>query len=118
MHNSIKNTKKNTISPVLTCHSQLTHKGGSFMDPNVIIIKPNDNVAVTLRDIQKGEPVLLPDSSEFPALSDIPYSHKVALKDIEEKKEILKYGEVIGHAKETVKKGDWVHTHNIIIEGE
>ena len=52
------------------------------MKPNVIIIHPIDNVAITLEDIPKGEKIFLPDGAEMTTLEDIAYSHKVLLKDV------------------------------------
>jgi hypothetical protein len=89
------------------------------MKPNVVIINPADNVAISLEDIAQGAPVSLPDSSEFLAAAAIPYSHKVALRDFASGDEILKYGEVIGRAKGPIRKGDWIHGHNIVVgDGE
>ena len=42
----------------------------------IIIINPQDNVAVALRDLKKGEILSLPDGRELSILSDVPYSHK------------------------------------------
>ena len=61
-----------------------------------IIINEKDNVGVCLRDYQK-----------------IPAGHKFALKDIKKGEFVIKYGEVIGRATEDIKKGEWVHTHNL-----
>lgn len=83
------------------------------MKPNVIIINPGDNVAVALEDIKKGEKVCLPDNRSFEALSHILYSHKVLLADIKANSDIVKYGEVIGQSKSDLKRGEWVHTHNM-----
>jgi altronate dehydratase small subunit len=84
--------------------------------PNVIVINPKDNVAIALEDIQKGENVCLSDGRKFAALTDIPYSHKVALMDIALNAEVIKYGEIIGEAKELITKGGWVHSHNLDIK--
>jgi altronate hydrolase len=43
----------------------------------------------------------------------IPAGHKVALCDIKKGDFIIKYGQVIGRATENIKKGDWVHSHNL-----
>ena len=86
------------------------------MKPNVLIINERDNVAVALTDIDRGETVILPDEREITALSDIPFSHKVALKDFARDSDIIKYGEVIGQAREDIKKGDWVHAHNLLVQ--
>ena len=63
---------------------------------NKIVINDKDSVAVTLL----GE-------------GDIPAGHKIALRDISRGEKIIKYGEVIGVAKEDIKKGEWVHVHNV-----
>lgn len=86
------------------------------MKANVIIINPADNVAIALADIQSGSQAILPDGSAVQAVSDIPYSHKIALADIPAGASIIKYGELIGEAKTEIKKGEWVHTHNLDIE--
>ena len=88
------------------------------MKANVIIINPADNVAVALVDIVKGERIILPDGLEFEALEDIPFSHKIALRDLTAGEQIVKYGEIIGRVKDGVAKGEWVHTHNLAVEDE
>lgn len=85
------------------------------MKPNTIIINPKDNVAVVLVDLSRGEMVMLPDGTGFAALGSIPYSHKVALRDFASGEEVLKYGEIIGSAKTVIKRGGWIHTHNLEI---
>ncbi len=45
--------------------------------------------------------------------NEIPSGHKFALKDIKQGEFIVKYGEIIGRAKQDIKKGEWVHTHNV-----
>lgn len=83
------------------------------MKPNAILINAKDNVAVVLVDIPKGSKVILPDREVFEARGDIPYSHKVALRDIPEGTELIKYGERIGVASIPIARGEWVHTHNL-----
>lgn len=82
----------------------------------LIIIHSRDNVAVALRDLAKGETLSLPDGSALTVLSDIPYSHKIALTDIPRGADVIKYGESIGETKIFVRRGDWIHTHNLDIE--
>jgi len=86
------------------------------MSVPVIVIHPHDNVAIALRDLRKGEELALPDGRVLTVLSDVPYSHKVALADVPRGKEIFKYGEIIGEAKDLIRAGDWIHTHNLDIE--
>jgi altronate hydrolase len=90
--------------------------GGSGMNANVIIINEKDNVAVALADIRQGSQAILADGTFIEAVSDIPFSHKIALTDIAKGADIIKYGELIGGAKTDIKKGEWVHTHNLDIE--
>jgi altronate hydrolase len=42
----------------------------------------------------------------------VPQAHKVALCDIKQGENIIKYGYPIGHATSDIKKGEWVHVHN------
>lgn len=61
-----------------------------------ISIDKNDNVAICLdRD------------------GKIPYGHKMALCDIKKGDYVIKYGYPIGRAKSDIKKGEWVHSHNL-----
>ncbi len=70
--------------------------------PNALVIHASDNVAVTLEDVKRGETVHLADGREIAAVEDIPYSHKIALRDLSPGEDILKYGEIIGQAKDAV----------------
>ena len=73
-----------------------------------IIINDNDNVAVALRPFSKGEVI-----ANVTLLDDVPQAHKVALVDIKENEDIIKYGNPIGHATKDIKKGEHVHTNNL-----
>ena len=83
------------------------------MKPNVLIIHPRDNVAVVLTDLAAGEEAVAQGGEAFTALSDIPASHKIALADITAGAEIIKYGETVAVSTRDIKKGEWVHTHNL-----
>ncbi len=67
-----------------------------------------DNVAVALRPAAAGAVF---EGTE--ALEPIPQGHKLALRDIPKGEPVIKYGLPIGHATEDIKKGSWVHTHNM-----
>ena len=77
-----------------------------------IKIHENDNVIVALKEIAKGEKVSA-GNVEVEAQEVIPAGHKMAIKDIAEGEEVIKYGFRIGNAKEAVKTGQWIHTHNV-----
>jgi altronate hydrolase len=61
-----------------------------------IRLSPRDNVAVALRD----------------GLA-VPMGHKIALGDISNGEDIIKYGFPIGEAAADIKKGGHVHVHNV-----
>lgn len=75
----------------------------------------SDNVATALEAIKTGSVTLRGDAGEpsIEAVTEVPAGHKIALRDIAPGEDIIKYGVVIGRATETVKKGSWVHLHNI-----
>ena len=77
---------------------------------SVLKINENDNVAVAVNAISKGEII---NSLDIKAEDDIPAGHKIAICDIDKGKEIIKYGFPIGVSKNDIKKGQWVHTHNV-----
>ena len=45
--------------------------------------------------------------------SDIPFGHKIAVTDIPAGAHIMKYGESIGEAECDIRRGDYVHVHNM-----
>ena len=65
-----------------------------------------DGMQVEMRD-KKGV------SEIITVHGDVPYGHKIAVKDIAEGEPIMKYGESIGRASCDIKKGDYVHVHNL-----
>jgi altronate dehydratase len=80
---------------------------------NALLIHPRDNVIVALRDLAAGEEVKAKGSPGFPVLEKIPASHKAALRDIPAGEEIIKYGEVVAVCTRDIRKGQWVHIHNL-----
>lgn len=77
-----------------------------------ILIDNKDNVLVALRDIEAGKLVKDGDK-EIELLEDIKAGHKIARRDIKKHENIIRYGYPIGHATEDIKKGRWIHTHNL-----
>lgn len=75
------------------------------------VIARDDNVAVALCPITKGEK--LETTVPLRALDDIPAGHKVALTDIAEGQKVIKYGFPIGVATQAIPAGSHVHTHNV-----
>lgn len=79
---------------------------------NFIKINENDNVAVALEVIPAGTTVSVGGTDVTTAM-EIPAGHKFALADIAVGEPVIKYGFRIGNATEAVKKGEWIHTHNL-----
>ena len=83
------------------------------MKENILIIHSTDNVAVALKALGVGELVVARGIQGFRALEAIPASHNIALRDILKGEEIIKYGEIVAVSTRDIKKGEWVHTHNL-----
>jgi len=86
------------------------------MEKNSVLVHPRDNVAVVIRAVKAGEQIVGAGSDVLRAGQDIPRNHKVALAEIVPGEKIIKYGESIGVAAQSIKPGDWVHTHNLKAE--
>ncbi len=85
------------------------------IDHRAFQIDRKDNVATALTDIPVGKFALLGETvkTDMEAVDKIPVGHKVALCDISQDEMIIKYGIPIGKATIAIKKGQWVHLHNI-----
>ncbi|HSC53316.1 MAG TPA: altronate dehydratase family protein [Phnomibacter sp.] len=79
---------------------------------SIIKIHSRDNVVIALQNFQQGEEVVV-DGKVIKLLNDIERGHKIALVDIEEGSDILKYGYPIGHATQAIKTGEHVHVQNV-----
>ena len=77
-----------------------------------IRIQSMDNVAVALQQLFADETI--PVGQERILLrEEIPAGHKFALRDLSPGTEVIKYGYPIGKTTRAVKRGEWVHTHNL-----
>lgn len=73
-----------------------------------IQIHPNDNVAVALTDLPAGE-VLHLSGRDVTLRKAIPVGHKIALADLNEQDQVIKYGCPIGHVIRRVQSGEWIN---------
>lgn len=64
-------------------------------------INPNDNVAIAVRDLEKGLKI---EEFDLSLTEDIKRGHKFAIKDMNKGEDIVKYGMPIGHALADIKK--------------
>ena len=79
-------------------------------------IAENDNVVTAVADLAAGESATVKyhgGESVYTCNQAVPFGHKIAIVDIPKGEKIIKYGEVIGSALEDIRKGDWVHVHNV-----
>ncbi|MBO7387306.1 MAG: UxaA family hydrolase, partial [Lachnospiraceae bacterium] len=77
-----------------------------------IRINEADNVVVALTELKKGK-LLKVDGEEIEVLSDVDRGHKIAIKEIPEGGNVIKYGYPIGKATCEIVKGSHVHVHNL-----
>ncbi len=82
---------------------------------NALIINSADNVAVALRDLAQGTGLEFTETREgvVTTREAIPFGHKVALQDIAQGEEVIKYGARIGVATSNIASGEHVHVHNL-----
>jgi altronate hydrolase len=82
------------------------------MKDNALKVNPRDNVVIAIRQITKGEDVVVDGVKLLSAAEDVAASHKIALVDIKAGGEIIRYGEPIVQARDDIHMGRWVHVHN------
>jgi altronate dehydratase small subunit len=88
-------------------------------EKTALVIDHADNVAVALTDLRKGDVCLVRKGDQtvrVTVLEDIPFGHKLAIKNIAKDESVLKYGEEIGKMKVSVEQGGWIHNHNMYCE--
>ena len=87
--------------------------------PHLLIHDPADNVGVVVVEgVAAGQELLgvqLVGDTDFRVVTphDIPIGHKVALADLADGQDVIKYGEVVGRMVAPARRGDHVHTHNM-----
>ena len=74
----------------------------------------SDDVVVALKALEAGDFVT---DLNVSVTQRVPRGHKVAITKISAGEPVKKYGQIIGVASEVINPGDWVHDHNLTIEG-
>ena len=83
---------------------------------DALVIHPRDNVAVALRDLTGGAEIRVHIGGvgrRLRVMEAIPANHKVALRRIPSGGLVVKYGEAIGEATQTITVGTHVHIQNV-----
>ena len=88
------------------------------MAHGALLHEPEDAVAVVVNDVSAGDSVRLVtlegvEKGSVTATGDIPLGHKIAVSDVAEGKDVIKYGRAIGRASKKISVGDHVHTQNV-----
>ncbi len=79
-------------------------------------ISEKDNVVTVVADCDAGDEVTVKfknTETKYQCNQEVPFGHKIATVDIPKGDAVIKYGETIGSASQNIKKGDWVHNHNV-----
>ena len=76
----------------------------------VLQLRAGDEVAVALRDIAAGERL---EPFALRASEAIPFGHKVALRAVAAGAVLHRLGQPIGHARQAIEAGAYVHVHNL-----
>ena len=79
----------------------------STIEPRLIRVHANDNVAVVVNE--GGLPAGARLAPGLELREAIPEAHKVALADLAEGDAIVRYGVTIGYANRAITRGSWVH---------
>jgi altronate dehydratase small subunit len=83
---------------------------------DALVIHPEDDVAVVLRDVRCGESLRVRRAGSLVGVAarhDIPLGHKVALRLLRKGDAVRKYGECIGVTTVDIEPGSHVHVHNM-----
>ncbi len=85
--------------------------------PAFLAHNEGDMVAVAVQDVEPGaRRVVFMDSdreTQIEVLEPIPLGHKVALVDLPEGAEVIKYGIRVALTRQPVKAGQLIHVHNV-----
>lgn len=77
-----------------------------------------DDVGVAVTDLESSQDVTgvymnSGETLELKSRDAIPLGHKIALRDLAQGADVVKYGVRIGRTTAAVSEGDYVHTHNL-----
>lgn len=81
-------------------------------------VDDRDNVAtIFAENVRDGMELEIRDkrgvSEPVTVIGDVPYGHKIAVRPIPKGTHIIKYGESIGAASVEIRRGEYVHVHNL-----
>lgn len=84
---------------------------------SAVSLHDGDDVGVMVSDGRKGMACQVAlaggNTLELVLSSDVPFGHKLALRDLAEAEPVRKYGVPIGRAMAAISAGAHVHIHNL-----
>jgi altronate dehydratase small subunit len=85
------------------------------MTTRAIVLSRSDNVGTLIDPGREGENCALQGEAqgEVRLLQDVPFGHKVCIRETPAGADVLKYGQVIGKSSKPIRVGEHVHVHNI-----
>ena len=83
--------------------------------PRAIVLNALDNVATLIDSASASDLCNLQGEATHTLKlpGDIPFGHKVCIRDLAPGADVIKYGQVIGRASRAIAAGDHVHVHNV-----
>jgi altronate dehydratase small subunit len=83
-----------------------------------LCLNPRDNVATLLETARAGCWLTVKNKEghrleDVQACEEIQRGHKIAIESIPQGAHVIKYGEIIGRATQSIAKGQRVHVHNL-----
>src|SRR5215469_11399735 len=81
------------------------------MQKRFLKIHPQDNTAVALLDLHRGDPIGLPGGDGILS-SDVPAKHRFALHALAPGEPVIQYGTLIGRAAVPIAQGELLSTRN------
>ncbi|MFK5952019.1 MAG: altronate dehydratase family protein [Desulfobacterium sp.] len=79
---------------------------------DLVCLNTKDNVGLAIQGLLSGASI---KDGDLICQEDIPAGHKMALTFIGKGDPVIKYGSVIGFARNDIPKGTHVHTHNVYV---
>ena len=83
------------------------------LQDKLIVADPKDNVATARAEIEAGVILSRDGEDDIVVSENIPFGHKMALRQIARGQPVFKYGQRIGVASSDISAGDLVHVHNL-----
>jgi len=88
------------------------------MKHGILLHEFEDDVGVAVEDLKKGSKIGVVTlegkaAGTITLVNNVPLGHKVAMRNMEKDKPVIKYGRPVGKAVAPIAKGAHVHVHNV-----